>query len=77
MQAYDFSFEPFVSVQEKDIYSAGTSFINANGQTVTVATGSTVTISETRNPFLDFCVITVACIAFIYVAYKISCMIGD
>jgi len=75
MQAYDFSFEPFVTVKEKDTYSAGTSFLNAQGQTITVATGSTVTITESRNPFFDFWVFTVCIVGFIFCVYKIQCYI--
>jgi len=77
MQAYDFSFDPFVTVTEKDTYQAGTNFVNSGGQTITVATGSTVEVKETRYPFLDFLSFFLLIIFFIWIVYKISCMIGD
>jgi hypothetical protein len=36
-----------------------------------------VEIQECRNPFFDFWVFTICIIGFVFIAYKISCMISD
>jgi len=77
MQAYDFSFEPFVSVCEKDTYSAGATFQTATGQTVQVATSSQVEITECRNPTWDFWIFFAIVVAFFFVVYKVACYVGD
>jgi hypothetical protein len=68
MQLLDFSNEPFVSVCEKD-----TSFI----YNLTGTVSSTAEINECRNPFLDFSAFTILIICFVFIVYKVSCMVGD
>lgn len=68
MQILDFSFEPFVSVCEKD-----TSYTYALSGSVS----STNEVTECRNPYWDFWVFTVLIAGFILIVYKISCMVGD
>lgn len=68
MQILDFSFEPFVSVCEKDI--ANTYSLSIPTQIVT-----STEITECRNPSWDFWIFLACIIGFVYVVYKIACRI--